>query len=115
RAAPLREARRRTGAPAAACRPAHPPGLAVTAVRLFGVDFQNPVLLASGTAGFGREVEGVIDLDTLGGIVTKAVTLEPRRGHAAPPRPSRFRSSSRRCCPTSWQWRASRRTRAPMP
>src|SRR5206468_4165086 len=84
RAAPLREARRRTGAPAAACRPAHPPGLAVTAVRLFGVDFQNPVLLASGTAGFGREVEGVIDLDTLGGIVTKAVTLEPRRGHAAP-------------------------------
>ena len=56
----------------------------MTAVRLFGVDFQNPVLLASGTAGFGREVEGVIDLDTLGGIVTKAVTLEPRRGHAAP-------------------------------
>ena len=53
-------------------------------IRLFGVSFQNPVLLASGTAGFGREVAGVIDLDALGGIVTKAVTPEPRRGHPAP-------------------------------
>jgi dihydroorotate dehydrogenase (NAD+) catalytic subunit len=56
----------------------------VTPVRLFGTSFQNPVLLASGTAGFGREVCGVIDLDALGGIVTKAVTPEPRRGHPAP-------------------------------
>ncbi len=53
-------------------------------VDLFGVSFQNPVLLASGTAGFGREVAGVIDLDRLGGIVTKAVTPEPRRGLRAP-------------------------------
>ena len=53
-------------------------------IRLFGTSFQNPVLLASGTAGFGCEVSGVIDLDALGGIVTKAVTPEPRRGHAAP-------------------------------
>jgi dihydroorotate dehydrogenase (NAD+) catalytic subunit len=56
----------------------------VTAVRLFGATFQNPILLASGTAGFGREVSGVITLDALGGIVTKAVTPEPRRGHPAP-------------------------------
>jgi len=56
----------------------------VTPVELFGVSFQNPVLLASGTAGFGREVCGVIDLDALGGIVTKAVTPDARRGHAAP-------------------------------
>jgi dihydroorotate dehydrogenase (NAD+) catalytic subunit len=56
----------------------------VTPVELFGVAFHNPVLLASGTAGFGREVAGVIDLDRLGGIVTKAVTPEPRLGHAAP-------------------------------
>lgn len=53
-------------------------------IRLFGTTFQNPVLLASGTAGFGREVSRVIALDALGGIVTKAVTPEPRRGHAAP-------------------------------
>jgi dihydroorotate dehydrogenase (NAD+) catalytic subunit len=56
----------------------------VTPVQLFGVEFQNPVLLASGTAGFGREVSGVIDLDALGGIVTKAVTPERRSGHPAP-------------------------------
>jgi dihydroorotate dehydrogenase (NAD+) catalytic subunit len=53
-------------------------------IRLFGASFQNPVLLASGTAGFGREVSGVIDLEALGGIVTKAVTPEARRGHPAP-------------------------------
>ncbi len=56
----------------------------MTAVQLFGATFQNPLLLASGTAGFGREVAGVMHLDALGGIVTKAVTPEPRRGHAAP-------------------------------
>lgn len=56
----------------------------MTPVRLFGVEFQNPVLLASGTAGFGREVSGVIQLDALGGIVTKAVTPERRAGHPAP-------------------------------
>ena len=52
-------------------------------IELFGVTFQNPILLAAGTAGFGRELDGVIDLDALGGIVTKAVTPEPRQGHAA--------------------------------
>ena len=56
----------------------------MTPIRLLGAAFQNPVLLASGTAGFGREVSGVIDLDALGGIVTKAVTPEPRRGAPAP-------------------------------
>jgi len=55
----------------------------VSAVELFGVSFQNPILLAAGTAGFGRELDRVIDLDALGGIMTKAVTPEPRRGHAA--------------------------------
>ncbi|MFO7895269.1 MAG: dihydroorotate dehydrogenase [Longimicrobiales bacterium] len=48
---------------------------------LFGVTFANPVLLAGGTAGYGRELDGVIDLDALGGIVTKAVTPEPRAGN----------------------------------
>ena len=58
-------------------------------IRLFGTSFQNPVLLASGTAGFGHEVSAVIDLEALGGIVTKAVTPEARRGHA-PPRVAEF-------------------------
>jgi dihydroorotate dehydrogenase (NAD+) catalytic subunit len=49
---------------------------------LFGVEFQNPVLLAGGTAGYGRELDGLVDLDALGGLVTKAVTPEPRQGNA---------------------------------
>ena len=53
-------------------------------IEVFGTTFQNPVLLAAGTAGFGRELEGVIELDRLGGIVTKAVSPEPRAGHPAP-------------------------------
>ncbi|HET8712884.1 MAG TPA: dihydroorotate dehydrogenase [Gemmatimonadales bacterium] len=62
----------------------------MTSVQLFGTSFQNPILLAAGTAGFGRELDHVIDLDVLGGIVTKAVTPEPRRGHA-PLRVAEFR------------------------
>lgn len=56
---------------------------------LFGRRFQNPIVLAAGTAGFGQELEGVTDLDRLGGLVTKAVSLEPRAGNA-PPRVAEF-------------------------
>lgn len=49
--------------------------------RIFGVDFQNPVLLAGGTAGYGRELDGLLDLDALGGLVTKGITPEPREGN----------------------------------
>jgi len=51
---------------------------------LFGQRFQNPLLLAAGTAGFGKELDGVLDLECLGGLVTKAVSREPRDGNAAP-------------------------------
>jgi dihydroorotate dehydrogenase (NAD+) catalytic subunit len=51
---------------------------------LFGRRFQNPLLLAAGTAGFGRELAGVLDLDRLGGLVTKAVSLAPRQGNPSP-------------------------------
>jgi dihydroorotate dehydrogenase (NAD+) catalytic subunit len=50
---------------------------------VFGAEFQNPVLLAAGTAGYGRELDGIVDLDRLGGLVTKAVTPEPRAGNPA--------------------------------
>lgn len=53
------------------------------AVDVAGIRFQNPVLLASGTAAYGREIAGVIDLEALGGIVTKAVSTKARNG--APP------------------------------
>lgn len=48
-----------------------------------GIEFRNPVILASGTAGYGREVSDVINLAALGGISTKATSVEPR--HGAPP------------------------------
>jgi len=54
------------------------------AVDAAGLSFQNPVLLASGTAGYGRELAGVMNLDRLGGLVTKAVSVEPRHGNPAP-------------------------------
>ena len=56
----------------------------VLSPELFGKRFQNPILLAAGTAGFGQELNGVVELDRLGGIITKAVSLKPRPGNAAP-------------------------------
>ena len=54
------------------------------AVELAGIPLTNPLFLASGTAGYGRELDGVINLDVLGGIVTKAVSIEPRHGAPSP-------------------------------
>jgi dihydroorotate dehydrogenase (NAD+) catalytic subunit len=48
------------------------------------LSFRNPVILPSGTAGYGHELEGVIDLDKVGGFVTKAVSVLPRPGAPAP-------------------------------
>lgn len=55
-----------------------------TVQEIFGTTFQNPILLASGTCGYGEEVAGNIDLERLGGFVTKAVTPEVRHGNPAP-------------------------------
>ena len=57
---------------------------AVLRVSAASIEFQNPVLLAAGTAAYGREISRVVDLDSLGGIVTKAVSPEPRKGAPAP-------------------------------
>jgi len=54
------------------------------AQELFGAQFQNPIMLAAGTCGFGQELADVVDLDDLGGFVTKSVTVEARHGNAAP-------------------------------
>jgi len=56
---------------------------------LFGQHFQNPVLLAAGTAGFGNELVGVLDVTRLGGLITKSVSLHPRAGNQ-PPRVTEF-------------------------
>jgi len=49
-----------------------------------GIEFQNPIVLAAGTAGYGQELDDVVALDRLGGLVTKAVSVEPRSGAPAP-------------------------------
>lgn len=54
------------------------------AVEVVGLEFQNPVVLAAGTAAYGRELDGIVDLGALGGIVTKAVSPAPRAGAPAP-------------------------------
>jgi dihydroorotate dehydrogenase (subfamily 1) family protein len=54
------------------------------AVEFVGLEFQNPVVLAAGTAAYGRELDGVVNLGALGGIVTKAVSPGPRSGAPAP-------------------------------
>ena len=48
------------------------------------IEFQNPIVLAAGTAGYGEELSHVLRLDALGGFVTKAVSLQPRAGAKAP-------------------------------
>ena len=62
---------------------------AALARELFGCTFRNPLLLAAGTAGFGRELDGAVDWRRMGGIVTKAVSLAPRLGNR-PPRVAEF-------------------------
>ncbi len=53
-------------------------------VELAGVRLRNPVLLASGTCGYGEELAPFLDLGELGGIVAKSLSLEPRVGHPPP-------------------------------
>ncbi len=50
-------------------------------VQIAGVNFQNPVIASSGTFGFGTEYESVFDVNRLGGISSKGLTLEPRQGN----------------------------------
>ena len=54
------------------------------AVELGPLRLQNPLLTASGTFGYGLEFAHLCDLATLGGIVTKGLSLEPRRGNRPP-------------------------------
>ncbi len=58
-------------------------------VSVAGLAFRNPILLAAGTAAYGRELADVMDLDAVGGLVTKAVSREPRAG-APEPRVAEF-------------------------
>ena len=46
--------------------------------------FKSPILTASGTYGYGDEVKDLVDINNLGGIITKSVTLHPREGNPPP-------------------------------
>ena len=53
-------------------------------VRIGSLALRNPVLVASGIIGYGKEYEKLVDLERIGGIVTKTVTLRPRAGNPPP-------------------------------
>ncbi|MBL7157489.1 MAG: dihydroorotate dehydrogenase [Candidatus Omnitrophica bacterium] len=48
------------------------------------MELKNPVILASGTCGFGKEIEELVDINALGAIVTKTITLRKREGNPSP-------------------------------
>ncbi|MBU3934762.1 dihydroorotate dehydrogenase [Patescibacteria group bacterium] len=53
-------------------------------VDIAGIKMQNPIMPASGTFGYGEEMEKFIDVSKLGAVVTKGTTLEPRHGNEQP-------------------------------
>ena len=54
------------------------------AVKIGRMKLNNPVMAASGTFGYGREYQELVDVDALGAIVTKSITLQPSNGNAPP-------------------------------
>ena len=53
-------------------------------VKLFGVEFENPVWTASGTFGFGLEYSPYVDLNRVGAVCVKGLSLKPREGNEPP-------------------------------
>ncbi|MBN1354182.1 MAG: dihydroorotate dehydrogenase [Candidatus Omnitrophica bacterium] len=53
-------------------------------VKIGNLELKNPVILASGTCGFGSEIKDFADTGKLGGIVTKTITLTKREGNPPP-------------------------------
>jgi dihydroorotate dehydrogenase (NAD+) catalytic subunit len=53
-------------------------------VNFTGIRFKTPVVVSSGTFGFGREYAEFFDLSLLGGVAVKGLTAEPRAGNPPP-------------------------------
>jgi len=53
-------------------------------VELAGLELKNPIVLASGTAGYGDEIAGLLDVNGVGAVILKSVTVEPCAGNPAP-------------------------------
>lgn len=58
--------------------------MADLSVKIAGVEFNNPLIAASGTFGFGREYGELYPLENLGGISCKGITLKRRDGNPVP-------------------------------
>jgi len=55
-----------------------------TSVEFAGLTLANPVFTASGTCGYGDELADFVDVNALGGFITKSITLKPRKGNPVP-------------------------------
>ena len=55
-----------------------------TQVNLAGIKMKNPVTVASGTFGYGREMDQFFDISKLGAIITKGTSLKPKNGNKPP-------------------------------
>ena len=53
-------------------------------VRLGSLELPNPLIAASGCFGYGLEYEQVVDLASLGGVVSKGLFMKERQGHPPP-------------------------------
>ncbi len=53
-------------------------------VNLGGMKMQNPIAVASGTFGYGREYQDFVDISRIGAVIVKGTTLEERYGNLAP-------------------------------
>lgn len=53
-------------------------------VNIGSLELQNPVMTASGTFGYAREFENLVNLHRLGGVVVKGISLAPRAGNPPP-------------------------------
>src|SRR5215468_2903466 len=58
------------------------PHSSLLSIEVAGIRFNNPVLTASGTCGYGLDMAELIDLNRLGGICTKGLSARPMRGAA---------------------------------
>jgi len=55
-----------------------------TLANIGGVELKNPVMTASGTFGYGSEFEQLVDLNRLGAIIVKGLSIEPTKGNPPP-------------------------------
>lgn len=53
-------------------------------VEFAGIRLSNPVFTASGTSGYADELSDFMDVNSLGGFITKSITVKPRKGNATP-------------------------------